>query len=1063
MADLSRLVLEIDSDGVVTATGNLKKFSEAAGSTEKQTTKLDEVMNMLSPSTLAAVAGVTSLIKTVRNLTGAFSSAMSVYSEFESMQKGLETFYQDSDLGREKFEELRKLSNETTFGVDELAGAFTRLANSGADVDSINSRLVSIGNIAGGNKQKFSDIVSIYSKILSVGKAGSEQLEMLALRGVPIQSMLSKMGVTGTASASDITAAFEEMTQKGGQFYNAMNDINDTIEGKQGFISDYFKEFTVNLVELTGLADKYKKGLDFVKEGIGAMSDKLLELNSNPVAKAIIQGVLIGAVTAIGGAIIASVIPALMKVVAQLKIIAALKAITDTKGFLIGAGIAAAAGVALGMVTSIRNIAAAEDEVNRKLDEQIKKRDTLRNSVRYGIPMNSSIEEKEQYIKDAKADLENHKKSKFPYDQEISKMQVNLHRLRNVDTTDFLDYQKADMAQRQRELEAQIKNMQTYKAINAASSTEQYYTDLENNVIPALEKQVELQKKEKTNLAALAELSPYAKILNEMEEYEKNLSELEDMKNARSGTSGRLNPETGEFEYDLLIDIDPSYRKMIDSAVEEIQNKLDTLKIKLVLEDRTDWQKALQDELGIDDKTMADMMTKGLANGAGLLKQWADKEDSELNLKRATDRALGVNKATTDKDYALQQLESMYKKYNNVMSMNSALKGSDKFGIQQNGELDKATAEIKRQFDDLKEKAASLGATTEEIDKALGNFNESLDDPAVDAAVDAAEGSGMGDIVKGQLSSLSGDISNFMQGFAQGGVWGGILNAVIGALVKVAGSCEGFEEAMNPITTWITELKPVIQVIINIAARFVSIVSIVFDAISELLSAASPLIDFIYTAIDSLKTPLLWIAIMLKSLAPLLNAFCTGLVYAIKFLTFGMVDMMAEQSKTLDEVYNSMDSFQDSVEESTENVRDLTSAYKSLLDAMRENEEWYIREKTGLNAASRRDSYQSVNDMILTPHGNFSTHPEDYIIATKNPAALGGASGGNVVFNMTVRNEMGNEAQVQVSRSPNGYGGQDFLVSVSRRIAADVADGANGWDSALDMRSVRMAGRKMEL
>ncbi len=1059
MADLSRLVLEIDSDGVVTATGNLKKFSEAAGSTERQTTKLDEVMNMLSPSTLAAVAGVTSLIKTVRNLTGAFSSAMSVYSEFESMQKGLETFYQDSDLGREKFEELRKLSNETTFGVDELAGAFTRLANSGADVDSINSRLVSIGNIAGGNKQKFSDIVSIYSKILSVGKAGSEQLEMLALRGVPIQSMLSKMGVTGTASASDITAAFEEMTQKGGQFYNAMNDINDTIEGKQGFISDYFKEFTVNLVELTGLADMYKKGLDFVKDGIGAMSDKLLELNSNPVAKAIIQGVLIGTVTAIGGAIIASVIPALMRVVAQLKIIAALKAITDTKGFLIGAGIAAAAGVALGMVTSIRNIAAAEDEVNRKLDEQIKKRNTLMNSVRYGISMDSSIEDKEQYIKDAKALVEDHKKNAYDYDGEISKRQVQLRRLRNIDTTDYLDYQKEDINKRRRELEAQIKNLQTYKAINAASSYEQYYTDLEKNVIPALEQQVELQKKEKTNLAALAELSPYAKILKEMDEYETKLSELEDMKGARSGTSGRRNPETGEFEYDLLIDIDPTYRKKIDSAVREIQNKLDTLKIKLVLENRTDWQKALQDELGIDDKTMADMMTKGLANGAGLLKQWADKADSELNLKRTTDRALGVNGATTDKDYALQRLESMYKKYNDVMSMNSALKGSDKFGIQQNGELDKTTEAVKSLLNDLKEEAASLGATTEEIDMALGNFKESVDDTTEN--METTETNGMGDIVKGQLSQLSGDISNFMQGFAQGGVWGGILNAVLGALVKVAGSCEGFEEAMNPITTWMTELKPVIQILINIGEKFVQIVTVVFKALGEAMTSLSPIWDFFFTHIDSMKGPLMWIAMLLKTITPLLSAVCTGLVYMLKFLTLGMVDLMGELGNQVETVYN--DAFKESIEESTESVRDLTSAYKSLLDAMKENEEWYIREKTGLNAASRRGSYQSVNDMILTPHGNFSTHPEDYIIATKNPAALSGGSGGNVVFNMTVRNEMGNEAQVQVSRSPNGYGGQDFLVSVSRRIAADVADGANGWDSALDMRSVRMAGRKMEL
>jgi hypothetical protein len=35
-----------------------------------------------------------------------------------------------------------------------------------------------------------------------------------------------------------------------------------------------------------------------------------------------------------------------------------------------------------------------------------------------------------------------------------------------------------------------------------------------------------------------------------------------------------------------------------------------------------------------------------------------------------------------------------------------------------------------------------------------------------------------------------------------------------------------------------------------------------------------------------------------------------------------------------------------------------------------------------------RDSPRPVNDLIVTPQGQFSTHPDDYILAMKNPAAL---------------------------------------------------------------------------
>jgi len=56
-------------------------------------------------------------------------------------------------------------------------------------------------------------------------------------------------------------------------------------------------------------------------------------------------------------------------------------------------------------------------------------------------------------------------------------------------------------------------------------------------------------------------------------------------------------------------------------------------------------------------------------------------------------------------------------------------------------------------------------------------------------------------------------------------------------------------------------------------------------------------------------------------------------------------------------------------------------------------------------AAAARGSSRSVEDAIISPNGDIiSTHPKDYLIATKNPSELIGAgagAGGGITINMT--------------------------------------------------------------
>ena len=139
-----------------------------------------------------------------------------------------------------------------------------------------------------------------------------------------------------------------------------------------------------------------------------------------------------------------------------------------------------------------------------------------------------------------------------------------------------------------------------------------------------------------------------------------------------------------------------------------------------------------------------------------------------------------------------------------------------------------------------------------------------------------------------------------------------------------------------------------------------------------------------------------------------------------------------------------------------EQMKSLTQAYKDLIKSVREQEEYYIKQKAKLNMYALDDKVTKVNDMILTPNGRFSTNPNDTIIATKNPQGLGS---GKVVNNIKVINNAG--VEVQTSERQNGNGINELIVTISKKIASDVAGGYNGWDSAMAMQQQRISGRRI--
>ena len=159
------------------------------------------------------------------------------------------------------------------------------------------------------------------------------------------------------------------------------------------------------------------------------------------------------------------------------------------------------------------------------------------------------------------------------------------------------------------------------------------------------------------------------------------------------------------------------------------------------------------------------------------------------------------------------------------------------------------------------------------------------------------------------------------------------------------------------------------------------------------------------------------------------------------------------------EMANEYDRAVSTISDATDKVSDELGKLTNYIKAMNEQEQYYLLKKQQINSdVYTSGALKSVNDMILTPNGNFSTHPNDYIIATKNPSELGRVNM-QVQINNTVSDSVNVSAQTQTDE--NGF--EKMVIMVSKKIASDVSNGSNGWDMALKQRENRLQGRRITL
>ena len=143
------------------------------------------------------------------------------------------------------------------------------------------------------------------------------------------------------------------------------------------------------------------------------------------------------------------------------------------------------------------------------------------------------------------------------------------------------------------------------------------------------------------------------------------------------------------------------------------------------------------------------------------------------------------------------------------------------------------------------------------------------------------------------------------------------------------------------------------------------------------------------------------------------------------------------------------DSSKDDMESKMQRLESLKNNLADLLKQARDDAEYYevnLRNKkaisTNESVSSSGFSVTKTNDMILTPSGAFSTAPDDYIFAMKDPASLTRGSGGGTVVNFSIVNQSGEQLGVSSStKKEDEYGNIDLEVVVNGIVQKSMMDG----------------------
>jgi len=220
-----------------------------------------------------AVAGITKLGKAV---VGLASDMEQTKTSFSVMLGG------SMEKANKMVNQINAFANATPFENGTLFEGAKLLLNFGMSAEKIMPTMKMLGDISGGNADKFNRLSLAYSQARSTGRLmGQDLLQMINAGFNPLQEIAKKTGESmgalkdrmskGKIGVEELDMAFKSATEKGGKFYQMMDKQSKTFAGRTSTLIGKIKMIGIKVG--TALLPTLGKVLNKVIE----FSDSLME------------------------------------------------------------------------------------------------------------------------------------------------------------------------------------------------------------------------------------------------------------------------------------------------------------------------------------------------------------------------------------------------------------------------------------------------------------------------------------------------------------------------------------------------------------------------------------------------------------------------------------------------------------------------------------------------------------------------------------------------------------------------------------------------------------------
>jgi tape measure domain-containing protein len=225
----------------------IRDFFVRIGFIDKASGKLDKLNQKMDTSKEKA-SDLQKLVKGIGGMAfikqtyGAIGSLVELSATMEDTTTSFEVMLGSADAANAMLANLIKFSDETPFEDMQITDAAKMLLNFGIAADDIMPTIKMLGDVSGGNAEKFSRLNRTFGQISSVGKLmGQDLIELINSGFNPLQEISKTTGKSmgqlkddmskGLITFDMVRNAFMSATGEGGKFYKMMEKQSETWHG----------------------------------------------------------------------------------------------------------------------------------------------------------------------------------------------------------------------------------------------------------------------------------------------------------------------------------------------------------------------------------------------------------------------------------------------------------------------------------------------------------------------------------------------------------------------------------------------------------------------------------------------------------------------------------------------------------------------------------------------------------------------------------------------------------------------------------------------------------------